>query len=434
MNIIPNGSFDAGHLGDLPDGWKLKSPRPGLAPIFKLTKKNGRKVLLAAGNGRDDCVGHLSTAVQLRAGRTYRFRTQFEISGELNSNKNLLFCVYSKDFNNGIFEFKRLSNGLVMGEGRFAAPGRKEVSGDVRIFFRFSAKGKAWIHDISLTECKSVPPRRVTLACVSGYGSLTDWRRVLDTAGRAGVDLVLLPEYMNGTEHESLRGPSATLMAQKAQLYGNYVAGGFLCYEKKTDRLYNTALLFDRRGRRIGRYNKVHPFSPENLDDGVTPGTQVPVFKTDFGKVGFMICYDSWFTDVAELLALKGAEIILFPSFGYYRSLMPARAADNGVRVVASSLDSGYGIWDTTGSEVTRAKRPPTCHCKLPSVFSRVRTRKFKKIEMLIATLDLSRSPSPHNWGGPMLSAPGGRRSRRDQTQLLYEEIQCEVERLGKVR
>ena len=51
---------------------------------------------------------------------------------------------------------------------------------------------------------------------------------------------------------------------------------------------------------------------------------------------------------------------------------------------------------------------------------------------MLITTLDLSQSPSPHNGGGPMLSAPGGRRSRRDQTQLFYEEIQCEVERWGK--
>lgn len=57
MNIIPHGNFDVGRLGDLPDGWKLKSPRRGLTLIFKLTKKNGRKVLLTAGNGRGDCVG-----------------------------------------------------------------------------------------------------------------------------------------------------------------------------------------------------------------------------------------------------------------------------------------------------------------------------------------------------------------------------------------
>jgi len=432
MNIIPNGNFDIGHPGDLPDGWKLKSPRPGLAPIFKLAKKHGRKVLLAAGNGRDDCVGQLSTAVRLRGGRTYRLRTQFGISEDLDANKHLLFCVYGKDFNNGVFEFKRLSSGLTKGECRFAVPGKKTIACDVRIFFRFSAKGKAWIHNISLKECEPVPPRPVTLACVKGQGSLLDWQRVLDAAGRAGVDLVLLPEYMNGTQHESLRGPSATLMAQKARLYGIYVAGGVLYYEKKTDCLYNTALLFDRLGRRVGRYDKVHPFSPENFDDGVTPGTQVPVFKTDFGKVGFMICYDSWFTDVAELLALKGAEIVLFPSVAFYRSLIPARAADNGVRVVASSIGSGYGIWDTTGSEATRARRPPTCHCRLPSPFSRVRARKLGKVEMLIATLDLSQSASPHYWGGPMLSAPGGRRCRRDQTQLLYEEIQREVERWGQ--
>jgi predicted amidohydrolase len=205
--------------------------------------------------------------------------------------------------------------------------------------------------------------------------------------------------------------------------HGMYVAGGFMCYDKRTDVLANVALLFDRRGRRIGRYDKVHPYSPEVLYQGVTPGNDVPVFKTPLGKIGFMICYDSWFTDVAEVLALKGAEIILFPNAGYYRDLMPARAADNGVRIVASSLGSGNGIWDTTGTEVTQTEPSATCHPGCPPAHSEVRKRKIGKIEMLVATLDLAVSPSPHNWGGPMMSAPGGRRNRRDQLGLLNLEI-----------
>ena len=94
-------------------------------------------------------------------------------------------------------------------------------------------------------------------------------------------------------------------MSAKAAQHGLLVAGGFMHYDKRADVLSNVALLFDRRGRRIGRYDKVHPYSPEILYQGVTPGVKVPVFRTPFGTVGFMICYDSWFTDVAELLALK---------------------------------------------------------------------------------------------------------------------------------
>ena len=427
-NLVPNGDFLAGRPGDLPPEWELKTPRPSLAPCFKLVKKSGQRVLLAAGNGREDCIGHLSAPISLRAGRTYRMKVSLQVSPGLNPHNSLLFCVYAGGRNDGIFRFTRGRSGEVRGENRFRFPGRGRLAGDLRIYFRHSPDGRAWIRELSLEECDPVPPREVRVACVSGRADRSDWGRVLDAAGRLGTDLILLPEMINGTVHESLRGPSASLMARKAREHGMYVAGGIYYYEKGTDRLYNTALLFDRKGRRIGRYDKNHPYSPEILDDGVVSGTEVPVFKTDFGTVGMMICYDSWFTDVAELLALKGAEIILFPNAGYYRSLMPARAADNCVRVVVSSWGP-CGIWDTTGTDISAPEPETTCSPNHPKTFRKVRTRKVGQTEMLTATLDLSESPSPHNWGGPFLSAPGGRRNRRDQTRLLYDEIRQEVER-----
>jgi predicted amidohydrolase len=430
-NVAPNADFAVVSSDGLPEGWTLKSPRPSLAPVFRATKKGGRPALLASGNGREDCVGHLWAPVRLQRGRTYVLRTRFRVSRGVSPQTNLLFCFYAQEpqFNNGIFRYKRLRGGWIEGEGRFLVSGKGEVSGQVRIYFRQSAAGKAWIDRIEMAECDPIPPRLVTFACTNGQTDLKGWARVLDAAAKAEADLALLPELMNGEAREPLRGPSARLMAQKAKQHRMYVAGGFYCYDRKRDRLLNTALLFDRQGRQAGRYTKNHPYSPEVLDLGVTAGTEVPVFRTDFGTVGVLICYDSWFTDVAELLALKGAEVILFPNAGYYRSLMPARSTDNCVRFVVSSLGSGHGIWDTTGTEVTDPNPPPTCHPNHPTTYRNVRRRKIGKIEMLVATLDLSQSPSPHNWGGPMLSAPGGRRNRREQSRLLYEHIQREIER-----
>jgi predicted amidohydrolase len=226
------------------------------------------------------------------------------------------------------------------------------------------------------------------------------------------------------------------MMARKARQHRMYVVGGIYRQDSKRGLIYNTALLFDRQGHLAGHYDKIHPFTHEFWGKGsVTPGRAAPVFRTDFGTVGIMICYDSWFTDVAELLALKGAEIILFPNAGYYVSLMPARSADNGVRLVVSSLSSPLGIWDTAGRDIMRPRRDPTtCANCPPSATARdIRHLKVGKVKIMLATLDLSQSPSPHNWGGPMLSAPGGRRNRREQTYFLYDEIRRETERWWKV-
>jgi len=48
------------------------------------------------------------------------------------------------------------------------------------------------------------------------------------------------------------------------------------------------------------------------------------------------------------------------------------------------------------------------------------------ELGLLLVELDLSKSPAPANWGGPMRAAPGGRRNRREQKRLLYEELERE--------
>ncbi|MEM2146528.1 MAG: carbon-nitrogen hydrolase family protein, partial [Candidatus Jordarchaeaceae archaeon] len=115
---------------------------------------------------------------------------------------------------------------------------------------------------------------------------------------------------------------------EKAKKYKAYICGCF--YEREGDFAFNTAVLIDRKGRLVGKYRKTHPYWPEE-PEGVSPGDDFPVFDTELGKIGIIICYDSWFAETSRILGLKGADIILFPNAGYERKLIPARAIDNNV-------------------------------------------------------------------------------------------------------
>ena len=429
-DLIPNGRFEKGAIGALPDGWRFFTPRESLAPKFELTEQFGKRCLMASGEGNEHCMGILSTTIPMGLGKTYYFRVIFHMADGLNPHRNLLFQCFLEKERNGIFEFRRLPNGCVEGSVRIFLPGEGDGEAEIRIVFRHAGSKKVWIRSISLTECPPVPSRWVRVGCMRGKPDLDRCAAALDLAGEADCDLFLLPEYMRGQYlPEPIDGASAALMAKEARRHRMYVGGGIVRQETRSGDIYNTALLFDREGRLAGSYDKVHPYSPELQDSGVLPGRSVPVIETDFGILGFIICYDSWFTDVTELLALKGAEIILFPSAGFYRSLMPARSADNCVRLIASSHNSGYGIWDTTGREVTNPESDPTAKPVHDISFRDVMERETKGVGILMASLDLSLSPTPAHNGGTMNSAPGGRRNRREQQLYLDDAICRERER-----
>jgi len=80
---------------------------------------------------------------------------------------------------------------------------------------------------------------------------------------------------------------------------------------------FNTAVVFDADGSYLGKYRKNHiPDGPQYLEKYYfTPGDLgYPVFQTRFAKLGIGICWDQWFPEVARLLALQGAEILLYPT------------------------------------------------------------------------------------------------------------------------
>ena len=423
-NLIAHGDFSRMSPGGLPEGWELVAPNPALTPKFSLVRDEGGKtVLQAAGNGRLECYGYLRHKVRLEAGKTYRMRSRLQFEGMEDLNHHVVHSVFATGFNDGIFTYQK-DGKWALGEDRFTGPA-KAIDAEVRLQFRFSPRGTVKWDRISIQECEPIPPRLVKVAVGWGKADMAHWSTWLDRAGEKKADIALLTEGFNGKspqDPEPLDGPSARLMSEKAKRWKMYVSGTL--YEKRGDLVHNTALMFDRTGKLLGTYEKVELFDPEE-HMGVTPGVGFPIFKTDFGNVGVMTCYDSWFPETARLLAYKGAELILLPNAGYNMELMPARAADNGVWLAVSSENCPAGIWDSAGARAGEKAPDPT----------RYATSSIKDVEkddayrLLTATLDLSRRWSPHYWGGPMLSAPGGRRLRQTRIMPLEDELVREAKR-----
>lgn len=84
-------------------------------------------------------------------------------------------------------------------------------------------------------------------------------------------------------------------------------------FEKKEDKIYNTATVINPEGEVVTRYRKMFPFYPYEV--GVTPGNEFCVFDVpEVGRFGLSICYDMWFPETVRTLAVMGAEVILHPT------------------------------------------------------------------------------------------------------------------------
>lgn len=181
-------------------------------------------------------------------------------------------------------------------------------------------------------------------------------------AAATGAQLVALPEYfclmgMQDTDkvgvREALgRGPIQDFLAAQARQHGLWLVGGTLPLEAtEADRVLNTTLVFDPRGERVARYDKVHLFrftrGPESYDEAATiaPGSAVSTFSltTTEGptlKVGLSVCYDLRFPELYR--AMNQPDLILVPAAftattgkAHWETLLRARAIENLCYVLA---------------------------------------------------------------------------------------------------
>lgn len=196
------------------------------------------------------------------------------------------------------------------------------------------------------------------------------------------ADLVTLPEmfacpYETGNfplYAEAEGGPSWQALSALAKKNGIYLSAGSMpeAVKAKSEkaespsekyRVYNTAYVFDREGKQIGKHRKAHLFDI-NVEGGqcfkesdtLSPGERIGCFDTEFGKIGLCICYDFRFPETARLMALDGAKVILVPAAfnmttgpAHWELMFRQRAVESQCYVIgtapARDPDSSYISW-----------------------------------------------------------------------------------------
>src|SRR5262249_12878947 len=154
-------------------------------------------------------------------------------------------------------------------------------------------------------------------------------------------------------------GPSTEYFGRLAREHRTYVVAGLI--ERDAHLIYNIAALIGPDGILVGKYRKVCLPRAE-IEGGIAPGSEYPVFETRVGRVGMMVCYDGFFPEVARELANRGAEVIAWPVWGCNPLLAAARACENHVYVVSSTYTDASEDWtisavyDHAGRPIARAR------------------------------------------------------------------------------
>jgi len=163
-------------------------------------------------------------------------------------------------------------------------------------------------------------------------------------------DIVCLPETFTRGEPEAVPGPTTDRLSMWAEKHACYVICPLLV--RDGDRTFNSAVLIDRSGAIIGRYDKIRPTEGE-LKRSICPGAvDQPVFQTDFGVIGIQICFDVNWHSQWRRLKEKDAKIIFFASAYPAARQVKALAWLNQCFVVSSTMTRAASIYDITGDRI----------------------------------------------------------------------------------
>jgi len=213
---------------------------------------------------------------------------------------------------------------------------RQSAAGDT------PAPASTWRADPSVTRPCDRLPRKVLVGTeISGYDVILTFplemrfqrmdelvdamaaQAALNYPGKR-LDLAVLTEYFLTRTGDTAEQRAVSLeevrprMAACAKKHGCYLIVPLVMREEGTPARYsNVAVLMDREGRVAGMYRKVHVAGDLKgvlLEDGLTPGSDYPVFDCDFGRVGIQICYDIFYAEGWDALAKQGAEIVALAS------------------------------------------------------------------------------------------------------------------------
>jgi len=357
--------------------WAAQAQRPEIAPRAAVVAQPSRGepgALALAGGGNPAASGGWERRVDgVSAGRWYRLTAHYRSERVAHESWQVVARLDWRDARGeraGQPDYAaRASEADGWRRLTLEAPAPEGASAvAVQLQGRDLGDGVVTWDDLRLEEIAPPPPRRVTVAAVNlrprGTASPADsvraWVALAQGAVPEGADVILLSEGipMVGTGRsyvevaETLPGPTTAALGELARRKHAWVVAGL--YERSGRFVYNTAVLIDRQGALAGSYRKVY-LPREEVEGGLTAGSSYPVFTTDFGTVGLMICWDTQFTDPARALALAGAELLLVPIAGGTDTLVKARAIENRVFLASSGYDYATQVLDPEGHVLASA-------------------------------------------------------------------------------
>jgi predicted amidohydrolase len=372
------GSFSSGNTSAPSASWQVWAPRPEIQPhcfVDRFQYRSAPDALAISGSSNAAEYGGWSYRTgKIEAGQYYRltayYRTQSVTHEQLQvvaridwqnaEGKRVGYPDYAY-LTEAAGEWKKVTLQAPAPEGA--------VQALLELALGWSPQGTVWWDDLSLEEISAPSPRTVRIGSVSlrpretggKEGSLNAWQKALDQIALDKPDVVCLGEGITLIGHnapftalaEPIPGPTTDRLGEKARQHNMYVIAGV--YERDGNALYNTAVLIDRQGRVAGKYRKVY-LPREEIEGGLTPGNAYPVFDTDFGRIGLMICWDLQYVDPARALAAQGAEIIFLPIWGGYSTLLRARALENHVYLVSAGYDCETAVFSPLGEALHSTK------------------------------------------------------------------------------
>jgi agmatine deiminase len=115
---------------------------------------------------------------------------------------------------------------------------------------------------------------------------------------------------------EPVPGPTTRRLSEAARESKIILVGGSIYERAPGGRLYNTSVVFDERGRMLGKYRKVQIPQDESFyeKDYFSSGSTYSVFETSSTKIGVLICFDQWYPEPARVNKLMGAEVLFYPT------------------------------------------------------------------------------------------------------------------------
>lgn len=183
-------------------------------------------------------------------------------------------------------------------------------------------------------------------------------------AAELGAEVICLPEMWSCPYSAKYFRPFAemghqdivTAMSSWAKKLGILLIGGSVP-ETEDGKIYNTCFVFDENGEQIARHRKIHLFDVDlpgmrfAESHTFSPGNEITVFDTKYGKMGCAVCFDVRFPELFRSMARRGAKVIFLPAQfnmttgpSHWDMALCSRAVDNEVYMVGASAARSPGF------------------------------------------------------------------------------------------